>query len=176
MQHFQKRLRQYIEHCSICALNQTKRHKFYEFLLSIDRLDISFHTIVMNIVITLSSTTFENFDNFFIVINKFFKRILLLSDLVTYIEMQWVNRIITVLIQHDWNVFTVIINDKDFKFMFFFWRIVFQKLKVSLLTFTTYYSQTDDQFERINQIVKIVIKFYTFTHSNKNWIQILSYL
>lgn len=37
---------------------------------------------------------------------------------------------------------------------------MFRKLDVKLLYSTTYHSQTNDQFERTNQIVKIVLRFY----------------
>ncbi len=37
-----RKLHQYIKHCSTCQLNQTKRHRFYEELISIAISNISF--------------------------------------------------------------------------------------------------------------------------------------
>ena len=60
--------------------------------------------------------------------------------------------------------------------MFAFWRIIFKKLDIELLTSTVYHSQTNDQFERTNQILKIVLRFWLSNSKNKNWIEALSYL
>ena len=175
MRHLQKRLRQYIEHCPICALNQTKRHKPYGSLLPIDRPGIPFHTIAMDFVIALPLTS-EGFDSLLTITDKFSKRILLLPGLTTYTAVQWANKVITALVQHDWGVPTAIISDRDSKFMSSFWRTVFQKLGVSLLTSTAYHPQTDGQSERTNQTVEIAIRFYAFTHPEDNWTNVLSYL
>ncbi len=47
-------LRRYISYCSKCLLNQIKRHKSYDSLNSISSSKISFHTITMNFILTLS--------------------------------------------------------------------------------------------------------------------------
>jgi hypothetical protein len=76
-------LRQYLEYCSQCMLNQTKRHKSYEALISISSLKISFHIIIMNFVLTLSQSERKKFDVMLIVTNKFFKNKLLISEVNT---------------------------------------------------------------------------------------------
>ena len=38
----------YIRHCSICQLNQIKRHLFYDELTSLSTSSIFFHTLIMN--------------------------------------------------------------------------------------------------------------------------------
>ena len=72
-----RKLRQYIQHCSSCQLNQTKRHASYKELMSISTLSKSFQTIVMNFVLTLS----EEFDILLTITCKIFKRLTLISDL-----------------------------------------------------------------------------------------------
>jgi hypothetical protein len=74
-------LRQYIEYCSQCLLNQTKRHKSYKSLIFISSAKISFHTIVMNFVLALSQFEKKKFDILFTVTDKFFKTKLLISEL-----------------------------------------------------------------------------------------------
>ena len=50
-----KKLKTYIDHCSQCQLNQTKRHKIYEKLMSISISAISFYTVAMNFIMTISN-------------------------------------------------------------------------------------------------------------------------
>jgi hypothetical protein len=49
-------LRQYIEYCSECLLNQIKRHRSYDVLILIASSKISFHIIIMNFVLILSQS------------------------------------------------------------------------------------------------------------------------
>jgi hypothetical protein len=72
-------LRQYIEYCSECLLNQIKRHKSYDALIFISSSKISFHIIVMNFVLILSHSKQKKFDTLLIVTNKFSKDKLFIS-------------------------------------------------------------------------------------------------
>ena len=84
--------------------------------------------------------------------------------------------IIIVLIDHDWNMSRFIINDKNVKFIFDFWFVIVVKINISMLIFTTYHSQIDEQFERTNQIIEIIFRFHIIAHSNDDWTKILLYL
>ena len=84
--------------------------------------------------------------------------------------------IIIALIEHDWNISRTIISDRNSKFMSEFWIVVFIKMKIFLLIFIVYHSQTDDQSKRINQIIKIILRFHVIAHSEENWNEMLSYL
>ncbi len=76
-------LRQYIEYCSNCLLNQTKRHKLYDVLNLISSSKLLFHIIIMNFVLALSRSDLENHDIMLTITNKFFKEKLLISDINT---------------------------------------------------------------------------------------------
>ena len=66
-----RKIRQYINHCPSCELNQTKRHATYEELMPIVTSTISFRTIAMNFIVTLP----EQFDSVLTVTDKAFKRV-----------------------------------------------------------------------------------------------------
>ena len=83
MRHLSKHLRAYINHCSKCEFNQIKRHKSYDNMIFIDRSKISFHIIVMNFIMTFPMTK-KGFNCLFTIIDKFSKRILLISERVIY--------------------------------------------------------------------------------------------
>ena len=59
----------------------------------------------------------------------------------------------------DWNISAAIISNRNLKFLSEFWRTLFKRLRVALLTSTTYHAQTDDQSKRTNQTMKIAIRF-----------------
>ena len=78
VRHLTKRLRVCIEHCFKCQLHQTKRHFSYEFLQSINTSIISFHTIIIDFILILSSI--DDYDCVFIVTCKFIKKCMIISD------------------------------------------------------------------------------------------------
>ena len=83
MRHLSKHLRAYINYYSKCELNQIKRHKLYDNIIFINKSRIPFYTIVINFIITLFIIK-KDFDNLFIIIDKFLKRILLILGRVIY--------------------------------------------------------------------------------------------
>ena len=118
-----KQLRKYIQHCSKCLTCQIKRHKFYESLQSIDTSSISFHTLIMNFVLTLPHIEFNDrvitsSNTMLTMTDKFFKRILLMSDKFIFSAQNWANTLLRHLNIVDWEYFMIIINDRDRKFLF----------------------------------------------------------
>ena len=169
-----KQLRKYIQHCSKCLTCQIKRHKFYESLQSIDTSFVSFYTIIMNFVLTLPHIEFSS-DTMLTVTNKFFKRILLMSDKSIFSTQDWANILLRYFNIVDWEYFMIIISDRDRKFLSDFWKSIFRALDIQLLYFTTYHSQTDDSSERTNQTVKMTLKHYMLSMKDSiKWSEILS--
>lgn len=73
-----KKIRTYVENCLVYQVNQTKRHCSYDELMLIFSKPHSFHIIVMNYVIGLSS----KYDCLLIITNKFSRRLQLISDYI----------------------------------------------------------------------------------------------
>ena len=169
------RLQKYIQHCSQCQLNSTKRHSSYEFLRSITSSIISFHTISMNFILALSIIS-EEYDTLLTITDKFSKRVLLISDKETFDASNWANIVLIALMSHDWSISRAIISDRDSKFMSSFWRKLFQLLDTKLLVSTIYHSQIDEFFERTNQIVELAFRFYLIFNSIDDFTMILSYI
>ena len=153
--HLFKKLRQYISHCFDCQLNQIKRHKAYEEFLSIKSSAIFFHTISIDFIMTIS----KKMNTLLTIICKFFKRVIILIDRIIFSANQWVDFVLKRLQIVDWDISAAIISNRDFKFLSEFWRTLFKKLRVALLTSTTYHAQTDNQSKRTNQTMKIAIRF-----------------
>lgn len=83
MKHLFKNLYIYIKHCSKCELNQIKRYKPYENMIFIDKFEISFHIIIMNFIVILF-ITIDDLNCLFMIIDKFFKKVLLILEKIIY--------------------------------------------------------------------------------------------
>ena len=88
--HLSRKLRQYISHCLNCQLNQIKRHKSYEELLSISIASTLFHTIFMNFIMSISN----DMNTFLIIICKFSKKIIIFSNKTVFSTTRWTNLVL----------------------------------------------------------------------------------
>ena len=167
-----RKLRLYIEHCSSCQLNQIKRHRLYEKLISIFSSSRSFHTIIMNFIVELS----DIYDALLTMIDKFFRRVMTMKDKTIYDVVEWTHLLLKRLLIANWDISKTIISNRDFKFFFDFWQIIFKRLKIAMLTSIVYHSQINDDFERINQMIEIIFRYFIIIYSNENWFVFLSIL
>ena len=110
----------------------------------------------------------------FIIICKFIKNVDLLFDKTIYDVVDWTILILLWLLIIDWDLFRVIIFDKNFKFVSNFWQTIFRTLNIKIFTITIYHFQTNEQFERTNQTIKIVLRYLIVDDSNVNWVKIVS--
>ena len=164
IRHLFKKLRRYIKHCKTCMKKQIIKHASYEKLNFIKILALLFHIITIDFVVCLSRTSNE-MNAMLFTTDKFFKRINLIVDMSTWFVSEWAFSWLTMLQKKNWSLSRVIISNRNSKFVIVFWKIIFNHLNVVLLFFTVYHSQTDGQSERINQIVKIILK-YAFMKKN----------
>ena len=79
-----RKLHFYIKHYFFCQMNQIKRHKLYEKLKFITSLNISFHIIVMNFILTIP----KKMNIILIISNKVIKRKILIFDKTIYSTKQ----------------------------------------------------------------------------------------
>ena len=170
-----KKVTIYIRHCSACQLNQIKRHRFYDELTSFFIFSIFFHTLIINWVVTLSNNKNE-YDCILNVICKFNRKFQFIHDKTIYFVVKWVILFIDKLQFIDWNILLIIIFDRDFKFLFEFWTIFFERLNTNLFFNSTYHSQIDEQSKRTNQIFEIILRYFITKHSELDWVEILSTL
>ena len=176
IRNFAKHLKSYLKHCSFCKINRTKRHKLYESLQFILSSSISFHTITINFVLVLSVIS-TDMNNIMSVTCKFSKKITIIFDIDTWNAAQWATALLKRLNFANWNLSKVIIFNKDRKFLSKLWIFLFEQLNVKLLYFTVYHFQTDDVFERTNQILKIALRSFILTLKNsRNWLTLIDFL
>jgi hypothetical protein len=129
-----RKIRQYIKHCSACELNQIKRHVIYDELILISFAKISFRILTMNFIMTL----FEDMNAALIITCKTFKKMTIISEKFIWIAFEWAKALFDRLLIANWKISKRIISNRDSKFISDFWKILFSKLKIKLLMFTTY--------------------------------------
>ena len=61
----------------------------------------------------------------------------------------------------------VVISDRDVKFKGNFWKALFKGLGTQLNFTTTYHPQTDEQIERVNQILEYILRMYVMDKPGK---------
>ena len=172
-----KYLKNFLKHCFKCQTYQTRRHKFYNSLQSIFISNIFFHTIIIDFILILFKSRVDQFDCVMSISCKYFKRIMLISNKNTWTIAQWNHVLLDRLNIIDWKLFKIIISNRDRKFLSNMWIVMFIKLEIKLLYSTVYHSQTNDLFERINQIVEIALRFLIFTLKYFDfWLEILSHV
>ena len=172
-----KYLKDFFKHCFKCQTYQTRRHKFYDSLQSIFTSNILFHIITIDFILTLSRSRIDQFDCVMSINCKYFKRIMLVSDKNTWTIVQWNHVLLNRLDMTDWKLSKAIISNRDRKFLSNMWTVMFTRLKIKFLYSIVYHFQTDDLFERINQIVEIAFRFLIFTLKYFDfWFEILSHV
>ena len=163
-----KRLRVYIRKYHVCQLNQIKRHVFYDELIFIKTISTFFHTLIFDFILVLFKC--QKYDYMLIMICKFFKSVDLLFDKTIYDVVEWAILILAWLLIVDWDLSRVIIFDKNSKFVSNFWQEIFKSLSIKILIIIVYYSQTNEQFERTNQTIEIVLRYLISKIFDVNWV------
>ena len=159
IRHLVKKFKKYIKHCKKCIENQIVRHVFYDELHSIKSIVLFFHIIIIDFIFALSKIL-NDMNSVFTATNKFFKRISLMSDKITWFASKWAESWLIMFQKKSWNLSKTMIFDRNSKFVISFWKTTFHHLKIALLYITIYYFQTNKQSERTNQIVKIALKYF----------------
>ena len=113
---------------------------------------------------------------FFTVICKFFWKILLIPEIITWKVADWFQKLLHQFQKCDWEIPQAIILNQNQQFINKFWTIIFYDLNCSLLFSMAYHPQTNSFLKWTNQTTEIIIQFFVTSHSNKDWDLFLSSL
>ena len=109
--------------------------------------------------ITALAKVAQNFDSFFVVVNRLTKVAHLIpthtTTLMSDIAQLFVKEIVKL---H--GVPTMIISDRDAKFTSKFWMAMFQSLGTLLNLNLAYHPEIDGQNERVNQVIEDMLRSY----------------
>jgi len=119
---------------------------------------IPFHTVTIDFVVGLPLA--EDCNALLTTTCKFSKRVLLIAGHDTLTAEAWAHCFLDALMNSDWGLPSIIISDRDSKFMSSWWRTIFERLGTKLLRSTAYHPQTDGQSKRTNQTAEIALRYY----------------
>ena len=69
----------------------------------------------------------------------------------------------------NWKIFEIIISNKNLKFMFDLWQIIFIKFKIKLLINIVWHFQINDNSKKINQTIEIALKYLIIVFFDIDW-------
>ena len=108
-----------------------------------------------------------------IVVDRLFKNVYYESiddlTLVKIVKVYYIN------IWKHTDLSNIIVSDRDTQFVNDFWNELYKRLNITVLLFTAYHLQTDDQTEIVNVIMKQYLRIYCVYLQN-DWIKWLSFV
>ncbi len=158
----------YIRNCYICQRSKTSRNKSNDLLQPLSISEQRWQDITMNFIIDLSDSS--EYSAILMIICRLSKERHYISC-ITDDEDITVKKTAEMLIQwvywtHDLSSF--IVSDRDSQFTFILWKFLCKRLSIFLRLFIVYYSQINDQSERVNQNVERYLWFFC-SYMQNDW-------
>ena len=166
-----QKIRKYIDHCNTCLTLQPKRHKPYRSLNPIDSAPVPFHTITINIVLSLLHA--QGYDVLMIVTDKFSKAVAIFPGRSDWSAQEQAKPFLKILLLTGQGIPTAIISDRDRKFVSKLWKTILKQISVQILLTTAYYPQADGQSKRTNQTVEIALRTFVLNYPDQDWVDAL---
>ena len=130
IKHLTKRFRRYIKYCKKCMKDQIMRHASYEELKFINIMILFFHIIIIDFIVSMPKIS-DEMNAILFTIDKFFKRINLIAEKITWNASEWITSWLIMLQRKSWDLSRTIISNRDFKFVATFWKFIFNHLKIA---------------------------------------------
>ena len=174
--HMQQKVEIYIKKCFNCQRNKHTTHAEYDEIQYVKSSIKAWNETILNFIIKLSkSQDFvidQHYDVIFVIIDRFTKYTHSISFCEDYKAKQLKYVILNRLIRY-YRIFKELTSDRDKLFTFKYWQTFILILGTRLRLFTAYHLRTDEQTERINQILKQYLYHYVNYHQD-NWVELLS--
>ena len=167
-------VKKYVITCSVCQFFKSSRQFSYEQLNFIEFFKESLSKLNLNFMMTLS-LILKNHNAIMSIIDCFSKYIKMISEEETFFVKKW-RTLYWQWIFKNWRIFVKLINDRDTKFDFDFWRIVFQLQKALLKMTIAYYLSTDKQIEKSNQFIEIYLRCLLIDNHKMRWNEFLFHI
>ena len=174
MSKMKKTVIEYVTTCSTCQLVKPFRQLSYEQLQSIFFSKKFLFELNLDFIVILSMTFNEN-NAILTMTDRFSKYVKLISSKKTLSAEKW-KTLYWKFIFKNWNIFTKLINDRNFKFNSNFWRTIFKQCGAALNIITIYHFSTNEQIEKSNQIVETALRSLLIKKYEKKWKKILFYV
>ncbi len=170
-------MKRYIRNCYICKRFKTTRDKYSKLLNSLSISDRSWMNIIMNFVIELFKS--KNFNAILMIINRLTKMHHYLFCVAEKDETT-TEKTIRLLINYVWKLHelsSIIISDRDSQFVSLIWKTICKILRINVKLSITFYFETDEQSEIVNQKIKRYLRSYCNYQQNDwfKWLFIIEF-
>jgi len=158
----------YVDSCD-CLRSKPVRHAPYGQLNPLPIPENRWTNITMDFIVDLPVS--NNFDSIFVVVDRLTK----MAHFIPCCKTDDAPRIASLFITNIFRLHglpTIIVSDRDSKFLSRFWTAVFDALKVKLKFSTAFHPQTDGQTERVNQSLEQYLRCY-IDYNQSNWCDLL---
>ncbi len=169
-----KTVARFVHNCHLCSRVKISREKYQRALKSLDVFNRCWKDIVMNFIMTVSESKNLNENltiNILIVVNRLFKQVHYESmSEITALNTAWV--FYHAIWKHHELSDSIILN-RETQFISHFWDKLCIRLKIQVRFSTAFHSETNDQIENINDILKQYLRVFMFFMQN-DWAAWLS--
>jgi len=164
----------FVRNCHLCSRVKISREKYQGALKPLDVPNRRWKDIAMNFIVTVSESKDLNGNsaiNILIVVNR-------LSKQVHYEPMSGITALDTarVFYRAIWKHHELpdsIVSDRETQFVSHFWNELCTRLKIQARLSTAFHSETNDQIENINDVLKQYLRVFVFFMQN-DWAAWLS--
>jgi len=158
----------------LCSWVKISREKYQRALKSLDVFNRRWKDIVMNFIMTVSESKNLNENstiNILIVMNRLFKQVHYESmSEITALDTAWV--FYRAIWKHHELSDSIILNHET-QFVSHFWNELCTQLKIQARLSTAFHSETNDQIENVNDVLKQYLRVFVFFMQN-DWAAWLS--
>ena len=148
--------------CHICTRSKPSRQKTQDWLHSLFNSEHHWHDVFINYVGPLPLNTFISIIYWYVLV--FIDCLTKMRHLIFIISMK-IEEATECFYAHIWKHYSLsesLMFNKDTQFISDIWQHLYQMLKIDIKLFTVYHSETNEQTERVN----IVMKHYFWAFVN----------
>ncbi len=164
----------FVRNCHLCSRVKISREKYQKALKSLDVFNRRWKDIVMNFIMTVSESKNLNENstiNILIVVNRLSKQVHYESmSEITALDTAWV--FYRAIWKHHELSDSIVLN-RETQFISHFWNELCTRLKIQARLSTAFHSETNDQIENINDVLKQYLRVFVFFMQN-DWAALLS--
>ena len=169
-----RRIRVYINNCVICQVSKSSHEKPAGLLHPITTSEFH-HIVTLDFIIGLPKSHGKN--AVLMIMEKYSKAIRIIPCNITISTAEAAR----LYLEYCYSIFGLssrIISDRDARFMSLFWSTLTRLLNIRLGLIVAYHPSADDQSEKTNQIIEIVLRCFIDDDISKyhRWVEYLPIL
>jgi hypothetical protein len=160
----------FVAECPSCQQNKASRKRPYGLLQPLQSPDTRWHTLTMDFITDLPTTSTGN-DTIMVIVDKLTKYVILIPTTKTCTSEDACR----LFMQHVYpfnGIPKVLISDRDTRFTANFWKAFCKRLQMDHRYSTAFHPQTDGQTERTNTVIEEVLRHF-LDGKHKTWEDLL---